>query len=145
MNATQSFFDEINNSTDIIDYDNLCLISNEQLDDTKIQLECKHSFNYINIYMDACNQKQNTVYSQYILKPYQLRCPYCRNIQDKILPHKKLDNIEKVFGVNYPNKYSMKLYNCKYVFKKGKNKGELCNKPCDEPFCKLHLKCKGGT
>ena len=140
MNTTQSFFDELNNSNEKINYDNVCLITNEPLDNTKITLECKHTYNYFNIYMDALKQKNNTTYSQYILKPYQLRCPYCRNIQDKILPYRCLENVKKVYGVNIPNKHSMKVYNCKYIFKKGKNKGMACNKPCDEPFCRLHSK-----
>ena len=140
MNATQSFFDELNNSVETTDFNYVCLITNEPLDDTQVKLECNHTFNYINLYMDACKQRNNSSYAQYILKPYQLRCPYCRNIQDKILPYKSFENVGKVLGVNYPNKYSMKLHNCKYVFKKGKNKGALCNKPCDEPFCKLHFK-----
>tara|TARA_B100001093_G_C26572268_1_gene903457 strand:+ start:184 stop:615 length:432 start_codon:yes stop_codon:yes gene_type:complete len=142
MNAVQSFFDEINNDTETTDFNNTCLISNEPLDNTHITLVCGHSFNYINIYMDTYNQKKNTTYSQYILKPYQLRCPYCRNVQDKLLPYKIIDNVEKKYGVNSPNKFCMKLYTCDYIFKKGKNKGLKCNKECDEPFCKLHSKGK---
>ena len=140
MNINQSFFEELNNLSENIDYDNVCLITNEPLDETKITLECNHSYNYHNIYIDAVNQKNNTNYSQYILKPFQLRCPYCRNIQDKILPFRGLENIKKIHGVNTPNKHCMKIHNCKYIFKKGKNKGLMCSKPCDEPYCKLHSK-----
>ena len=143
MNEKDSFFAELNNSIQNIDYNNVCLISNEELDNTNITLECKHTFNYINIYIYACKQKTNTTYSPYILKPYQLRCPYCRNIQDKILPYRNIANVEKKYGINSPNKYSMKVYQCQHTFKKGKNKGLSCNKPCDEPFCKLHIKYKG--
>ena len=143
MNNTLSFFDELNNINDNdeqIDYNNVCLITNEPLDKTKITLECSHTYNYYNIYMDALNQKNNTTYSQYILKPFQLRCPYCRNIQDKILPYRDITNVKKIHGVNTPNKHCMKIHNCKYIFKKGKNKGLACNKACDEPYCRLHSK-----
>ena len=110
MNANQSFFDELKNNDEELDYNNVCLITNEPLDDTKITLECNHSYNYYNIYMDAINQKMNTNYSHYILKPFQLRCPYCRHIQDKILPYRTIKNVQKIQGINTPMKATAHMF-----------------------------------
>ena len=57
------FFNEIkenkeknlNNEKD----NNLCLITNEVLDNTKIMLPCNHSFNYLPLYKEICKQKHN--------------------------------------------------------------------------------------
>ena len=66
----------------------------------------------------------------------QIKCPYCRNIQDKILPY--LSDAVKVHGVNYPLKYCMYLHTCNYAYKSGKKKGQYCNKKCNNTKCSLH-------
>ena len=76
-----------------------CLITNEPLKENFITLECNHSFNYTPIFNDILNHKltYNKLEST-MLKNNQLRCPYCRNVQNKLLPH--FEGIKKVFGVN---------------------------------------------
>ena len=76
-----------------------CLITNEPLKENFITLECNHSFNYNPLFNDILNHKltYNKLEST-MLKDNQLRCPYCRNVQNKLLPH--FEGIKKVYGVN---------------------------------------------
>ena len=151
----ESFLEKLNapdNDENINSSEDICLIGCEPLDNTQIKLECNHSFNYINlscnhkfnyqhIFKDAVKQKYHiNKYKTSILKTNELRCPYCRNVQEKLLPYKKYENVERVHGVNAPFKYTMKTHKCAYVYRRGKNKGEICNKECDEPFCNAHAK-----
>ena len=84
--------------------DNICLITNKPLEENCIKLVCGHSFNYLPIYKDASNHKNkfnSMEISSSILKTEQIRCPYCRNIQNKLLPYLEMDGVEKIHGVNY--------------------------------------------
>ena len=117
--------------------DRVCLITNEQLVEPIITLECNHSFNYNAIFNEVKNQK--TIYNKLetqTLKRQQIKCPYCRNSQNKLLP--KFKDEEEIIGVNSPLKYCMYLNNCDYVFKSGKRKGIVCNKPCNDSKCNFH-------
>ena len=101
--------------------DRVCLITNEPLVEPIITLECNHSFNYNAIFNEVKNQK--TIYNKLetqTLKRQQIKCPYCRNLQNKLLP--KFKDEEEIIGVNSPLKYCMYLNNCDYVFKSGKRK-----------------------
>lgn len=96
------FYNEINNSTN--SYINkepaTCLITNQDLRDDYVRLECGHKFNYDAIYKDIYNHKKIYNYlERYRLLTHQLRCPYCRNIQSSLLPSNAL--FPKVHGVNY--------------------------------------------
>jgi hypothetical protein len=68
--------------------DNICLISKEKLHPNHITLTCNHKFNYIPIYKEILYQKtkSNTLYEVTKLQPYQIKCPYCRTITNKLLP-----------------------------------------------------------
>ena len=79
-----------------------CLISNMPLDNNAVELECGHKFNYLPLYYDLVNHKNkfNTM-EKHMLKHNEIRCPYCRNIQKKLMPYKELPNVEKIHGVNY--------------------------------------------
>lgn len=132
------FFDEIksNSATTVGDQ---CLISGDELEPQCITLECSHKFNYVNIYREAINQKKKNRYDNCTLKPYQLRCPYCRKVQNSILPYR--ENIgEKIHGINYPLKYCMKHLQCTYIFKRGPRKNQQCNTNCNSEFCSVHKK-----
>ena len=74
------------------------------------------------------------------LKTFQMKCPYCRNIQNKILPFykDKLDLYPKIYGVNSPSKYCMYTSKCSHVFKSGKRKGMTCLIPCNGNVCNIH-------
>ena len=133
-----------NNSNDNVESD-ICLISGEKIDDTSITLDCNHKFNYYYIYKDIVAQKNNVKQNKYAkeIKIYQIKCPYCRNIQNTILPYRQIDYCnEKIYGVNYPKKYCMKNSQCVYIFKRGKNKGLRCTKEAVNQFCSSHMKYK---
>jgi hypothetical protein len=147
MNETYTnFYNEINNITDLNSTNNtndICLISGENINDTSITLDCNHKFNYYYIYKDIVAQKNNFKKNKYAkaIKINQIRCPYCRNVQNTILPYKPIEHCtEKIYGVNYPKKYCMKNSQCPYIFKKGKNKGQQCTKEVLHDFCSLHMK-----
>ena len=118
-----------------------CLISGECLYDGFIKLECDHSFNYNYIYNEVIRQKTefNTLEVQR-LRTCQIKCPYCRNVQDSLLPPRT--NFEMIHGVNKPLKYCMTINNCEAVLKGGKRKGQVCNKPCMEKYCNYHKNYK---
>jgi len=133
------FLKEINNIDDNILTDNICLITKEPLENQSITLPCNHSFNYVPLYNEVYNQKiekKKIEYGQ--LSIYQFKCPYCRKIQNKLLPYFPNNNVKKIRGVNSPIKYSMFLSKCKYIIKTGKNKGNLCNKECNIDYCTRH-------
>ena len=116
------------------------MISGKSLEKKCITLECGHKFNYVHIFNDLVQQKKSNTYANYKLKSNELKCPYCRNIQSKILPFRKNTECEKIYGVNHPIKFCMNNACCSYVFKKGKNKGTTCNKNCDDEYCNMHMK-----
>ena len=127
-------------------YDNTCLITNEPLENKYITLQCKHTFNYQPLVNEIIKQKifwikgrkyKNHLETQKLTK-YQMKCPYCRTIQNGILPY--LPSCKKTPFVNWPQKYSLKLNKCPYVFKSGKKKNLPCNKPCSFEYCGQHLK-----
>jgi len=81
-----------------------CLITNELLTDNSITLECSHSFNYIPLFHDIQNQKKKfNSMERYSLKTKQIRCPYCRNIQQTLLPYYEIEGVTKIHGVNFYN------------------------------------------
>ncbi len=134
------FFKELNSAQDDSDDNNVCLISGKPLEEKCIKLECGHRFNYIYIFNDLVQQKKANNYANYKLKTNELKCPYCRNIQSKILPYRKETDCDKIYGINHPNKFCMSNACCSYVFKRGQNKGTTCNKKCDDKFCNAHKK-----
>lgn len=139
------FFKEVNDDEYDNNNDKICCISGEQLEDNYITLSCKHRYNYFSIFNEVLNQKNNSegnIYSKY-LKPSELRCPYCRNVQVGILPYR--NEYSKIYGVNYPDSLVMKLDTCKYIFKSGINKDNMCSKPCYENYCKQHFKIMSST
>lgn len=97
------------NTTDQVDdtNKNVCLITDEPLEDNSITLTCNHKFNYIPLYKDLVNHKRkfNTMESTGALKHGEIRCPYCRHKQQFILPYYPELGLSKVSGVNEPYKY----------------------------------------
>jgi hypothetical protein len=129
----EEFYKLLEEENEIVDEDKCCLITKIPLEDNHIKLLCGHSFNYDAIYNEVKYNKRHN--SQ--LRTYQIKCPYCRNIQNEILP---LIGEYSMYGVNAPDKYTMKPNVCSYVFKSGVKKGECCNKRCYKKMCKGHLK-----
>lgn len=116
-----------------------CLISNEPLEDNCIKLECNHKFNYKHIYNEVYKQKKNAWHSEVNkVKNAEIKCPYCRNIQKGLLPHR--EGYDKVKYVNWPVSLMMLPDNCIYTFASGKRKGEFCGKKCMGKYCSSHGK-----
>lgn len=120
--------------------DGFCLISGEPLREYSVKLECGHTFNYDEIFNEVYQQKCNPKRLEtQRLGINELKCPYCRNIQQKILP--QLDDTYKLYnGVNTPLKYCTFLSKCKHVYKYGKRNGCVCNRNTNYDFCKMHTK-----
>lgn len=119
--------------------DNICLISGEKLTNDKIKLLCGHSFNYLPLFNDVFKQKRIVNHREIVRIPYKcIKCPYCRSINNCLLPYKEHIIKEKIDGVNYPEKYSLKPNLCLYVFKSGKKKGTQCISKCSDKFCNQH-------
>lgn len=107
------FYSEINSNednNDNLNYDNICLITNEPLIDKFVTMECGHKFNYIPLYNDLIKQKYFTnIFEDNILKINEIRCPYCRTISTQLIPFYedfcilKDVFVRKIIGVNNYN------------------------------------------
>ena len=65
-----------------------CLISKEPLEDIHIKLTCNHYFNYEPIFNEIIKQKVKKNYKEVQkLRKYEIKCPYCRNVQTELLPY----------------------------------------------------------
>ena len=78
-----------------------CLITNEILEQNHIQLLCKHKFNYKPLYNELIYQKKNV--SESIQN--NIKCPYCRTIQEFILPQR--EGYKLIYGINTLNQTYM--------------------------------------
>ena len=128
INSNINFYEEINNFKDYSYEEEICLLTGENLTDNYITLNCNHKFNYLPLYNELCKQKTryNSLETTKLLIN-EIKCPYCREITDKILPFIIDDNVELKNGINYPSKYCMKINNCNWIYKNGKNKNNKCN------------------
>ena len=118
-----------------------CLISHDKLYDPYITLNCSHKFNYIPLFNEVRNQKHKNNYQNRHLRVNQFKCPYCRQIQNKLLPYSSnIDGVSLITGVTKPIKYSMFDKKCQTIIKSGKRKGQPCGKSCIFPnlTCKCH-------
>ena len=127
------FYEELNKTlnNNNQDFKNICLISNKVLDEEyTIELDCGHKFNYLDLLNDINEFKSNNSnYNTYKLYDYQIRCPYCRQIQNNILPYYPEVFKNKIRGVNHPTHYSMGKNTCTYIFKQ-----------CYRNMCSKHFK-----
>ena len=107
-----NFFDELYKSLDVNEDtnknesdNNLCLISKLPLTEKFVKLVCGHKFNYVPLYNDIVNHKlkfNNMEGTQSHLKQNQIRCPYCRTVQNKLLPYyEDIPGVKKIHKVNY--------------------------------------------
>jgi hypothetical protein len=133
-----------------------CLITQEPLTKTCVKLKCGHTFNYKPLY----NEIYNYNYSNMILnsckstfKP-SIKCPYCRCIQNTILPYYPEVGVLCVYGINSDDK-SFKLikdyitnsfvYENTINYVKGKccyvdtsNEKDTVNEACNNTFVVSH-------
>ena len=133
-----NFYEELFKSYDtneIEEVENCCLITNEALTENFVKLECGHTFNYNAIFNDIVNHKlKYNSMERKMIKSNEIRCPYCRHIQTKLLPY--IDGMEKINGVNYFNT-TINEYN--NIFQIGEHCG---TENCTSKYVKL-LPCMG--
>jgi hypothetical protein len=151
INKNNESNNESNNQNNTIKnnaIDDTCLIDGSKLiKESFIELNCGHKFNYINLLNDVKEDKysRSKNYSYYSnaynkLNDNQLRCPYCRQIQESILPYFPEIIPDKIRYVNYPVYLTMGNYECDYIFKTGKNKASKCGRKCYRKQCHQHYK-----
>ena len=103
------FFSELYKSLDdedISDENNLCLITSQILTNNFFMMDCGHKFNYIPLYLDIKNHKlkfNSMEDSSSRLNHNEIRCPYCRKKQTKLLPYYEELGLSKIHGINYIN------------------------------------------
>lgn len=142
-----NFYDELNKlDSDNEDDVNTCLLTRLPLDKNNITLACGHIFNFEPLFKEVCAQKRRTSTSHLEIQKLnhnEIKCPYCRQTQDKLLPYVKLNkSMNYINGVNSPEELCMEFHTCGYCFKSGKNKGMMCSKPAyyytTECYCSSH-------
>tara|TARA_B110000008_G_scaffold228650_1_gene230804 strand:- start:2248 stop:2850 length:603 start_codon:yes stop_codon:yes gene_type:complete len=140
LNDDMKLFVELLNQDEEIE-ENICLITNEKLENNYIKLNCNHKFNYLALYNEVVYQKTKKILDNSRLKINEIKCPYCRDVTDKLLPHYKYYNIPSVRGVTNPEKYVMKIQECEHI-----RNNKKCSRPgCitkDGIFCNIHMKIK---
>jgi len=120
----------------------ICLISNIKLEETPVKLCCGHTFNYDSIFNEIKQQKNiypnsNIYLETQKLNVNQIKCPYCRTVQNGLIPYRK--DYPRLQRVNWPPKYHYLPNSCIYKFLSGKRKNTLCNKKCSESYCPNHF------
>ena len=142
--SSDDFFSQLQNETsdDEENEDNICLISGGNLIENFVELHCGHKFNYFELYNEVYNQKKKKTssYGMYRLRPYQIMCPYCRHIENSLmpLPYRLPPGVEKIHGVNFPLKHTQMKNECQFILKSGSRKGETCGKLCINDYCYFH-------
>ena len=90
----------------------VCLITNTSLTKHFVELECKHTFNYVPLFKDLVNHKTKfSSLDTHRLKVNEIRCPYCRNKQGNLLPYIEEIGVPKEHGVNWINMELMSTSN----------------------------------
>ena len=95
-----------------------------------------NKFNYEAIFYDITFQKKYNNLETNKLSKYQVKCPYCRNIQNGLIFWK--EPYDKIYNVNWPKSKWYKSNTCKFIFKKGSKKNIQCEYKCYNDFCKKH-------
>jgi hypothetical protein len=109
---------------------NKCLISGDLLENP-IKLTCGHEFNYEPLFKEVFNQKINPQFKNDVqLKIHQFKCPYCRKIQNALLP----DNKVKIYKVT-TNDSDYEVY--PFMFLDGRYELGTCN----VPYCTKKYVC----
>lgn len=95
-----------------------CLITGDPLGPYFVTLKCSHTFNYLPLYNELITQKcvKNTL-EVVRLGANQLKCPYCRTIQNGILPfHTELSaSAPLMYAVNTIDIAHNTRLKCNYV------------------------------
>ena len=123
FNFKEALLDNLNN-----DREDKCLISSDILNKNFVELPCGHKFNYIPLYNEIIYQKRKpSCLESTRLSINQIKCPYCREISNQLIPYQELPGVYKLYGINSPEKYVLPTYKCEWKYKSGKKKNEICN------------------
>lgn len=91
----------------------LCLITNQSLENHYVKMNCGHKFNYLPLYKYLINYKQkfnSMESSKQKLDINEIRCPYCRCRQSELLPYyDDIKGVKKINGIN--NEFVKNIYN----------------------------------
>lgn len=130
--------------------DNICLISKDKLHPNHITLKCNHKFNYIPIYKEVLYQKtkSNPIYEVTKLQSYQIKCPYCRTITNKLLPFIQYPSVKLAKNIHSTGSDCLSTAKCSHIIKKrDANNGDTrCDKNAlyyeaeNLLFCPTHYK-----
>ena len=109
--------------------ENICLISKLPIREGYcIELPCGHKFDYEHLHnhftLSGCRKQT-------------IQCPYCRKNYIGFIPFYELQCMKPFLNSNITSRFRNSLLSCKYEYKMGKRKGEMCN-------CSAH-KFKNGT
>jgi len=120
------FFEMLNNVEETSDTDNknICFITNDALTESHVKLTCGHTFNYYPLYREIVKQKCSERNKLNHLALSMIECPYCRKVQNGILPYIKMSGVRRIKGVNSPKEWTLKTKKCKE-----------CNKICVDDYC----------
>jgi hypothetical protein len=127
-----SFFEELEKEDIPSSTDNICYISNLPLEEQHITLKCGHKFNSYYIFTEFFNKRfERFMYIQPKLLAINLKCPYCRNIQNEVIPYYEQKGVSKIYGINdadcddFHNNWL-----CQYI----KKTKQICHSNCTMPF-----------
>lgn len=115
------YMTQCNESIENVNIDSCCLLTKEALNDIHVTLNCSHKFNYIPLYKEVVIQKTsagmttNGYYNSCTLRLNEMKCPYCRRVQDKLLPFLNYDDVKRLRGVNGPESLCMKARMCEHI------------------------------
>ena len=120
------------------DEDAMCLIDGQPLAGEHVRLICGHKFNYQSIVSEVARQKRASYAALETQKlgRWEVKCPYCRSVQNGILPH--MPGSDRVEGVNWPPSRAFRPFKCAALLRTGKRKGEPCAQSCHSKYCKKH-------
>lgn len=132
--------------------DNICLISKDKLHPNHITLKCNHKFNYIPIYKEVLYQKtkSNPIYEVTKLQSYQIKCPYCRTITNKLLPFIQYPTVKLAKNIHSTGSDCLPTAKCSHIIKKRDINKINSDTKCDKNalyyetenllFCPTHYK-----
>ena len=109
-------------------------------------MKCGHSFNYGPLVKDIISVKNNNHMERFRLKANQIRCPYCRNIENHVLPYIRQQKCGKKDGVNWLDisKHKVREFICYSegpCFSCNNNNRKTILSPCGQfHFCLDHYK-----
>lgn len=127
-----SFFEELEKEDILSSTDNICYISNLPLEENHITLKCGHKFNSYYIFNEFFNKRfERFMYIQPKLLTINLKCPYCRNKQNEVIPYIEQKGISKIYGINDIECENYKQnWRCQYL----KKTKQMCHSQCTMPF-----------